>query len=146
MVTRKLNVRRTNASAPVAANEAAHKIFLAGLGAVSLAHKQGEKLVTTLIEEGEDFRARTIKLTNAVKRDLRRVVSGAEVRVKRAIAPVRARAEQVVSDVETGIGERLGALLGRFGVPTKGDVDELIARVAELNRQVRASTRNGARA
>jgi hypothetical protein len=37
-------------------------------------------------------------------------------------------------------------LLGRFGVPSKGDVDELVARVAELNRQVRASTRKGARA
>lgn len=146
MVTRKLKVRRTRAAAPVVANDAARKVFLAGLGAVSLAQKQGEKVVTTLIEEGEDFRARTIKLTNTVKRDVRRAVSGAESRVKRAIAPVRARAEQVVSDVETGIGERVGGLLGRFGVPSKGDVDELVARVAELNRQVRASTRKGVRA
>lgn len=146
MVTRKLKVRRTRAAAPVVANDAARKVFLAGLGAVSLAQKQGEKVVTTLIEEGEDFRARTIKLTNTVKRDVRRAVSGAENRVKRAIAPVRARAEQVVSDVETGIGERVGGLLGRFGVPSKGDVDELVARVAELNRQVRASTRKGVRA
>lgn len=145
MTTRKPRARRVNPT-PVATSQPVRKLFLAGLGAVALAQKQGEKVVSTLIAEGEDLRARTIRFTRTVEHDVRRAVTGAGHRVKRAVAPVRRRAERVVGELEAGLGERVGGLLGRFGVPSKGDVEELVARVAELNRQVRASSRRQPRA
>ena len=38
-------------------------------------------------------------------------------------------------------GHRIGDVLGRFGVPSKGDVEELISRVADLNKQVKTRKR-----
>jgi poly(hydroxyalkanoate) granule-associated protein len=124
------------------ANEAARKFWLAGLGAVSLAQKQGEKVLNTLVEEGEDFKARAEKFAATVGKDARRAASNAQKRVKGAITPIKQRATKAVREFEGGISERIGGVLGRFGVPSKSDITELLSRVSELNKQVKGSTRS----
>jgi poly(hydroxyalkanoate) granule-associated protein len=126
------------------ASEVARKLWLAGLGAVSLAQKQGQKLVDTLIDEGEDFRDRTEKLATTLAKDVRR--TGAEVRkrIKARITPIRQSALRAAREIEAGISARLGNVLGRFGVPSKTDIQELLGRVSDLNKQVKGSARKRA--
>jgi poly(hydroxyalkanoate) granule-associated protein len=131
-------VRTTNA------NEATRKLWLASLGAVSLAQKQSNKIIETLVEEGEQFKARTEKATTALVKDVRRAANDAQKQVKSYVTPIKQRATKAVKQIESNIGETIGEVLGRFGVPSKNDVAELIDRVSELNKQVKTGTRKRA--
>jgi len=62
-----------------------------------------------------------------------------------AALTIRAKALKNVESVENAIGERVGAVLGRFGVPSKGDVQELLTRVAELNKEIKGGARRATR-
>jgi poly(hydroxyalkanoate) granule-associated protein len=142
MVRKTINTKRTARTRD--ANEAARKFWLAGLGAVSLAKKQSEKIVDTLVAEGEDFRARTGKFTTVIAKDARRTANDVQKRVKGYVTPIRNRVKSTLKDIESGVGDRIGAVLGRFGVPSKNDIDELLVRVSELNKQVKTTSRKKA--
>jgi poly(hydroxyalkanoate) granule-associated protein len=101
------------------AGDAARTLWLASLGAVSLAQKQGGKLIETLVAEGEDFRSRTGKLAVAVKRDIVRAANDAQSQIEGAIGPIKARAISTVRTVEAGVNDRFSDVLGRFGVARK---------------------------
>ena len=126
--------RHTRAGSP---NDATRKLWLAGLGAVSLAQKQGTKIVDTLVEEGEQFRARGNKYVNTMGRDVRRAADDMQKRVQGFVTPIRKRATATVRQFEGVVSERLGELLGRFGVPSKSEVQELSQRVGSLNSRAR---------
>ena len=126
------------------ANEAARKLWLAGLGAVSLARKQGTKLVETLVDEGEQFRARSEKYVTGVSRDVRRATTDVEKQIRGFVTPIRKRAEDTVRRFEGAVSDRLGDLLGRFGVPSKSEIEELSDRVGTLNREIKSGTRKAA--
>jgi poly(hydroxyalkanoate) granule-associated protein len=129
----------------VEANEATRKFVLAGLGAVSLVQKQGQKAIDALVAEGEGFQARTRKLVKTTNADARKLSNTVRKRIAGYVDPIRAKARRNVATVENAIGERVGAVLGRFGVPSKGDVQELLARVAELNKEIKGSARRATR-
>lgn len=129
----------------VQANEASRKFVLAGLGAVSLVQKQGQKAIDALVAEGEGFQARTRKFVRSTNNDARKFGTSVRKQIVGYINPIRAKALKNVESVETAIGERVGAVLGRFGVPSKGDVQELLTRVAELNKEIKGGTRRATR-
>lgn len=115
-------VRKTNNKRAAGANdaaEAARTLWLASLGAVSLAQKQGGKLIEALVAEGEDFRLRTNKLATSVVKDLRQAADDAQTQVKHAIKPIRAQAMLTVRQVEAGMTDRIGDVLEKLGVATK---------------------------
>lgn len=122
-------------------NEATSKLILAGLGAVSLVHKRGQQAIDTLIAEGESFSARTRRAVRAVNNDARKAASNVRKQVNGLVTPFKQRALKNVQQVEASISDGVGAVLGRFGVPSKGDVQDLLTRVSELNKEIRASTR-----
>ena len=132
-------------SQAVVANEATRKFVLASLGAVSLVQKQGQKAIDALVAEGEGYKSRTKKLVKTANNDARKFSTNLRKRVVSYINPIRAKALKNVNAVETAIGERVGAVLGRFGVPSKGDVQELLARVSELNKEIKGGSRRVAR-
>ncbi len=125
-------------------NEATSKLILAGLGAVSLVQKQGQKAIDTLVAEGESFQARTRKAVRTVNNDARKAVSGVRKQVIGLVTPYKQRALKNVQQIEASISDGVGSVLGRFGVPSKGDVQELLTRVSELNKEIKASTRKSA--
>ncbi len=129
--------RATRAARAVEGKDLARKLWLAGLGAVSLAQKNGQTLVNTLVDEGEDLKARAEKYARTAVRDARRAANDVSKQVKGAIAPIKTRATRAVRRFENRFGDRIGAVLGSLGVPSKSDVQELLGRVTELNRQVR---------
>jgi len=123
---------------PVVITPTARNVWLASLGAVSLARKQGEKLVAALVEEGQAIQTRGERLRSGVARDARRQVNQATRRVKGFVNPLVRQATQVAGDIQNGMGERLTAVLGRIGVPNRQDVADLTARVASLGGKVKA--------
>lgn len=123
---------------PVATTPTARNVWLASLGAMSLARKQGEKLVTALVEEGQAIQARSDRLRSGVAKDVRRQVNQATRQVKGFVNPLVRQASQVAGDIQNGIGERLTEVLGRIGVPNRQDVADLTARVTSLGGKVKA--------
>jgi poly(hydroxyalkanoate) granule-associated protein len=116
--------------APVAAGS----IWLAGVGAVSLARKQGKALLDNMIGEGDRLQAEAAKF-------VRQTRAGARARIKRLLAPVRTQlrsgARQAAEAAESG----LAGVRARLGIPSKADIDELSQRVGALSRQLRAANK-----
>lgn len=133
MTRKTVTSRRAAATSPTARN-----VWLASLGAMSLARKQGEKLVTALVEEGQSIQARSDRLRHGVAKDVRRQVNQATRQVKGIVDPIVRQATLVAGDIQNGIGERLTEVLGRIGVPNRQDVADLTARVTSLGTKVKA--------
>lgn len=128
-------------SKSTASNEPTGKLLLAGLGAVSLAQKQSQKAIDTLVAEGENFQQRARKAVKSVNSDARKAVTGVQKQINGLVNPLRQRAVRNVRRIEAAVTDRVGSVLGRFGVPSKGDVQELLARVNELSKEVKSSSR-----
>lgn len=107
--------------------ESAHRIWLAGLGALSVAEEEGSKLFRQLVEKGESFRG-----------PVRSPLKSARGQVKDAVEEVRGRAGRTVDRIETVIDDRIQGVLERLGLPSKGEIAELTARVERLTRAVEA--------
>ncbi len=129
-------------STPVAATS--HRFVLASLGAVSLVQKQGQKAIDSLVAEGESFQARTRKAVKTANNDARKAANGVRKQVVSLVTPIKQRALKNVKQIEATITDGVGAVLGRFGVPSKGDVQELLTRVSELNKEIKSSVRKTA--
>ncbi|WP_440222555.1 phasin family protein [Dokdonella sp. MW10] len=128
-MTKQIKARR--AGTVVAKDDVARKLWLAGLGAFSLARKQALATFDVLAAEGESLRARGGTYARSVARDAQTVAS---VRFK----PVRERLVAVRAQAEAALERGTGRVLSYAGVPSKADVDALIARVDALSKRVRA--------
>ena len=107
--------------------ESANQIWLAGLGAYSKAEEEGGKLFNSLVQDGEKLEAKT-----------RSIVDKPIVAAKEKVDTVRARATGSWEKVEKAFDHRVSKALHRLNIPTRNDVDELYARVDELNKQIEA--------
>jgi poly(hydroxyalkanoate) granule-associated protein len=107
--------------------ESAHQIWLAGLGAFTLAEKEGGKLFESLVKEGEKIEARTKKATD------HRVGE-----VKERVQEVKERATDTLDGVEQVFEDRITRVLLRLGVPTHDDVQQLTRRVEEVRASIKA--------
>lgn len=97
--------------------ESAQKIWLAGLGALSMASEEGNKAFKNLVERGEKFQADD-KL-------------GAE-KMKQGMESAKHRAEDLWSKLETAVNDRVGSVLEKMGVPTRTEINQLSERVDKL--------------
>ena len=110
----------------------ARKVWLAGLGAFSIAQKQGAELFENMVSEGKSFQTRSEKLARKVSGEIRTVVS-------KRMKPVKARLQTVRREAEARVEQGVGRVLSYAGIPSKADVDALISRVDALSRQLRAA-------
>lgn len=136
--------RPVQAKVSAQSTDSSRKFILASLGAVSLVQKQGQKAIDTLVAEGESFQARTRKAVKSANKDARKAVTGVRKQVVSLVSPIKQRALKNMQQIEARITDGLGTVLGRFGVPSKGDVQELLSRVSELNKEIKAGTRKPA--
>jgi len=147
--------------------DSAREIWLAGLGAFSVAQSEGGKIIEEgnkmfdkLVAEGSKLEKRTRKDVEGAVDDLRGDIesrvddirSDIETRVsefrgdvKSRLGGVREQAESVrkqASDnwdkLEKVFEDRVSRSLGTLGIPTRDDVNDLAARVQKLSRQVTA--------
>lgn len=98
--------------------DSAHQVWLAGLGAYSMAQNEGGRMFVTLIKEGEDLEKRTLKFTDA------------------KIAFLSEKAAGTWDRIEHEFERRVTRALGTLGVPSKKDIDMLTRRVKELTGAV----------
>ncbi|HET8943136.1 MAG TPA: phasin family protein [Rudaea sp.] len=110
----------------------ARSLWLAGLGAVSIARKRGNEAFVGLIGEGKEFQARADKLTREISADTKAQITG-------ALAPVRVAIEQNTQKVGQTVQHVVAGVLSRLGIPTKADIDELTRRVTALSRQLKTA-------
>ena len=128
MATKRVVKTRAAAQTPA---DRAQAVWLAGLGAVSIAQKRGDALVRNLIGEGRDFQHRAAKLAREIRVDTQAQVAG-------VLAPVKARAQHEAQRAGTAVQQGVAVVLGKLGIPSKADIEELTARVTALSRQLKA--------
>ena len=116
-------------------------LWLASLGAFSLARKRSRDFVTVLVTEGEQFRARSGKLAQTLVKDVRRAALDARKQVEGYVGPLRRSALRNVRQFESNVNERLADVLGRINVPSKGELQDLFGRVTTLGRKAKPARR-----
>ena len=105
--------------------ESAHKIWLAGLGAMAVAEEEGSKLFRTLVDKGHDVEGRGKKK-----------VEQAKGTAKGTMAGVKTVAESYWETLERTVDDQLTAVIHRVGVPTKSEIEDLTKKVEDLTRSV----------
>lgn len=131
MASKKPVARKSVRVSRSSTDNGARKALLASLGAVSLSRKEGARFVGNLLEQGQELRERTVKFAEGTVADVRSRVAG-------VFGQVQQRAAANLEKVEGVVGGQVTRVLGRFGVPSKADVQALSRRVADLSRQVKA--------
>ena len=116
--------------------DSAREIWLAGLGAFSVAQQesgklleQGSKLFDKLVVEGS-------KLEKQTRSTAEGAVSGIKGGVESRVEAVRQQASDNWDKLESVFEDRVARVLGRLGVPTAEDVNRLSARVQSLSQEV----------
>lgn len=109
--------------------ESASQIWLAGLGAFAKAQEEGGKVFETLVKEGLSIQRKT---QAAAEEKL----SEATTRMASMATDISSKASGQWDKLETIFEERVSKALNKLGVPSAKDIDALIARIDELNRNV----------
>ncbi|MFT3791820.1 MAG: phasin family protein [Rudaea sp.] len=117
------------ASADKSIMESAQQIWLAGLGALTRAREDGTKLFENLVKEGVNLEAATRKIAIGKVGEVRGAVES-------GVSQVRERTQETWDRLEQVFESRVARALGKLGVPGRKDLDELLKRVDELNRQI----------
>lgn len=112
-----------------------HQVWLAGLGAVSVAGEQGGKLVDTLVEKGKEVEPSVVERGRKVSDEISDAAEEVGMRIRDMASRVGKRAEAA----EAMMDERVRGALERMGYASKEDLqglsaklDSLMARVEEL--------------
>lgn len=111
--------RTATREVPLELVDAAQKMWLAGLGVVTLAQEEGGKLFDTLIDAGKQ-------------------VEKAMPSPSAAIKGASEGAEQVWAKFQELIDTQITAALHRLGVPTKDEIDRLTQRIEQLTESIEA--------
>jgi poly(hydroxyalkanoate) granule-associated protein len=130
----------------------AHEIWLAGLGAFSMAQEEGVNLVRKggklinertgqVISESSKLFERLVSEGRKVEGKGRKMaedaVGGVRSDVEGRVGKAREQARTNWDKLEKVFEERVARALSRLGVPTSDEIQELSDRVQELNTRVR---------
>jgi poly(hydroxyalkanoate) granule-associated protein len=110
--------------------DSAQQIWLAGLGAFAKAQGEGGKLFETLLKEGSSLEQKTRKIATGTVGEVR----GA---VETGVSQVRERTQETWDKLEQVFENRVSRALGKLGIPGRKELDDLVRRVEELNREIR---------
>ena len=101
--------------------DSAHKIWLAGLGALAKAEEEGTKVFQHLVEAGEQFEARGKKRFKLVKGK---------------VEEAREAAETQFEKLGDTFDNKVAGAVQRLGVPSRDEIQRLTLRVEELTAKV----------
>ncbi|MBT8092944.1 MAG: phasin family protein [Gammaproteobacteria bacterium] len=112
--------------------------FLAGLGALSNAQKAGEKTFESLVKQGEAFRKKTTKKTEALIDDvqdaIRNMSGDAQSRASGLLDQMRDKTN--LRKVQGAFDSRVADAMDRLNVPSKNDIDKINAKLNKILRAV----------
>ncbi|MGZ5194588.1 MAG: phasin family protein [Ramlibacter sp.] len=109
--------------------ESAQQIWLAGLGAFAKAQEEGGKVFEALVKEGTAIQRKTQAAAEEK-------ISEATNRMATMATDISAKASGQWGKLEDIFEERVSKALNKLGVPSSKDIDVLVARIDELNRNV----------
>jgi poly(hydroxyalkanoate) granule-associated protein len=112
--------------------ESAQQIWLAGLGAFGKTQAEGQKVFQALVQEGMSLQKRSRSMMGGEK-----VAEMGKMAGKMA-GQASGKANAAWDKLEQVFEDRVARALGRLGVPTKADLDDLARRVDALNASVKA--------
>lgn len=101
--------------------DSAHKIWLAGLGALSKAEEEGTKVFHNLVEAGEEFEARGKERFTLVKGK---------------VQEAREAAENQFEKLGDTLDDKVASAVQKLGVPSRDEIQRLTRRVEELTAKV----------
>ena len=131
--------KKAPAGAPLAGTvkDSAQQIWLAGLGAFAKAQEEGGKVFEALVKEGTSIQRKTQAAAEEK-------ISEATNRMASMATDLSSKASGQWDKLESIFEERVSRALNKLGVPSAKDIDVLIARIDELNRNVaRLSAKSG---
>ena len=121
--------------------EGLQQIWLAGVGALSRAQRDGPAAFQEAVAEGFKLLDRS---RSGAERLMREAVGTAQGSMQARIDDAMSQANQTWDSLETLFQNRVQQALTRIGVPTADEVRALTRRVAELNDSVQALSRKPA--
>ena len=114
--------------------DSAHKIWLAGLGALAVAGEEGKTLFRTLVEKGEEFEAKG-------RDEVEKVADKVRDRVGDRVSDAKSSMGELWDKVQDGLDDRVAKTLERLGVPTRKEIATLTKRVEELAKGIEKAKR-----
>lgn len=114
-----------------AVKDSAQQIWLAGLGAFSKAQQEGGKVFEALVKEGLTIQRKTQSAAEEK-------VSDATQKMTHLASDIQSRAGYQWDKLENIFEDRVAKALNKLGVPSARDVDALVARMDELNKNIEA--------
>ena len=127
--TGKSTGKTTGAQLSGTVKESAQQIWLAGLGAFAKAQEEGGKVFEALVKEGTSIQRKTQAAAEEK-------ISEATNRMANMATDISSKASGQWDKLENIFEERVAKALNKLGVPSAKDIDVLIARIDELNRNV----------
>lgn len=116
-------------AAAKALSDSAQRIWLAGLGAFERARTEGPRMFDALVEQGKSIGSRAREAADQALRQVRDSAGSAT---------------QGFDRLEQVFEERVSRSLGRLGVLTRAEVNELSDQVRELTEEVRSMVQRSA--
>ncbi|MGI9249269.1 MAG: phasin family protein [Woeseiaceae bacterium] len=114
-------------------------VFMAGLGALSDAQKQGAKTFDALVKEGEKFRkkttSRTETLIDDVQDTIRDMADDAQSKATGLIDQVRGKSR--LDKLQGAFDARVADTMDRLNVPSKNDIDKLNKKLNQIIRMLK---------
>ena len=143
VLKKKLQRKPVTQKAAVPAVDSARDIWLAGLGAFSVAQQesgrileQGTKLFDKLVAEGSRVEKKTRKEVEGAMGEMRGEMENRVETMKQQADAVRKQATDNWDKLEKIFESRVARALAGMGIPSKTDVNDLADKVQYLARQV----------
>jgi poly(hydroxyalkanoate) granule-associated protein len=135
--------RQRISGAPAALIENVQQIWLAGMGAIARAQKEGPAAFTEAVAEGLKLLERSRSNAEQAIRD---AFEAAQDTVQTRFGSARDQANETWDNLEALFQSRVQRALNQLGVPSAEEIRVLTRRVAELNASVQALSAKQARA
>lgn len=105
---------------PLELKDSIEKIWLAGLGALTLAEQEGSKLFKDLVEKGQNFKGIPLPTDQVVPK----------------MDDVRNRFTGIFDKLQGIVNSGISFGLSKMGVPSKDEIELLTSRVEQLMKSV----------
>ncbi len=108
------------------------RLMLAGFGAFALTRDEAEQFLNRLVERGE-----------LAQKDAQHLIDETVSKIRHVQVPQAPQVEASVNNITNQMETGLEQVLNRMNIPSKRDIDELSAKIAQLAARVEELRRSG---